>query len=184
MEERNEASENQDRQQASGELEGLRAQVESQSKRIDELSRAYAEVLNDRESFRKRLERERDRQLESARGDIAQALLEAIDDLHRALQSGTHDAAALAEGVRLIADGLQRRTEAMGLTRVLAAGHAFDPVQHEAVDLVPVPDRDADGLVIEEVRSGWKSGERVVRPARVRVGRFVEPPDASGSLPN
>lgn len=167
---------------ATGETEALRAQVESQGKRIEELARAYAEILNDRESFRKRLERERERQVESARADVSQAILDALDELRRAL--GAPGGQGLVEGVRMIADGLQKRAESMGLQPIPATGHFFDPGLHEAIDLVPTTDREADGKVIEEVRAGWKAGERVIRPARVRVARFVPTPDGGETLPS
>lgn len=157
------------------ELDRLKETVETQARRIDELSRAYAESINDRESFRARLEREKERQIESSRGDVARALFESMDELRLALDHGTADPASVVEGVRMIADGLQRRLEAMGLKRILAVGEAFDPLVHEAIDLVPTENRDEDGKVVEEVRAGWSAGERVVRAARVRVGRFVAP---------
>lgn len=159
----------------SEEIEALRRQIETQASRIDELSRAYADVLNDRESFRRRLERESERQVERARGDVAEGLLDAAEDLRRAVSSSTDDAKALSEGVRMISDGFFRRMEQMGLARIETVGRAFDPMLHEAVDLVPSEDRDRDGMVVDEARSGWKMGDRVLRAARVRVARFVPP---------
>jgi molecular chaperone GrpE len=66
----------------------------------------------------------------------------------------------------------------MGLSPVATMGQLFDPNVHEAVDLVAVSDREQDGRVVEEVRGGWRAGDRVVRAARVRVGRFVPSGDA------
>ena len=154
---------------ANEELETLRAQAA----RLDEISRAYAEVLNDREAFRRRLEREKERQVEAAKAQAAQIVLDAMDELRRARSHGATDAETLAEGIRLIAEGLQRRLEGEGLEAIETDGRMFDPMVHEAVDLVPTTDRDADGWVIEEVRGGWRIGEKVIRPARVRVARFV-----------
>jgi len=150
-------------------LEALRAQAA----RVDEISRAYAEVLNDREAFRRRLEREKERQVEAAKAHAAQILLDTMDELRRARSHAGSDQQALAEGIHLIAEGLQRRLEAEGLEPIDTDGRIFDPLIHEAVDLVPTTDRDADGWVIEEVRGGWRIGEKVIRPARVRVARFV-----------
>lgn len=155
------------------ELDALRAEHRAQAQRIDELARAYAEALNDRESFRRRLEREKERQVEAAKADSVQLVLDAMEELRRASASTTSDADALAAGVRLIADGLQRRLESAGLVPIHAEGESFDPLLHEAVDLVPTADRDADGLVIEVVRGGWRIGDRMLRPARVRVARFA-----------
>ena len=154
---------------ANDELETLRAQAA----RLDEISRAYAEVLNDREAFRRRLEREKERQVEAAKAQAAHILLDALDELRRARSHGASDAGTLAEGIRLITEGLQRRLEGEGLEAIETDGRMFDPMVHEAVDLVPTTDRDADGWVLEEVRGGWRIGDKVIRPARVRVARFV-----------
>jgi len=150
-------------------LEALRAQAA----KVEEISRAYAEVLNDREAFRRRLEREKERQVEAAKAHAAQILLDTMDDLRRARSHAESEPQALAEGIHLIAEGLQRRLEAEGLVPIETHGRMFDPLVHEAVDLVPTTDREADGWVIEEVRGGWRMGEKVIRPARVRVARFV-----------
>jgi molecular chaperone GrpE len=153
-------------------------ELEAQRKRIDELARAYADVLNEREAFRQRLERDRERPVESAKADVAQALFDALDELHRALAAEGQSVEGVLEGVQMIADGLHRRVLAMGIEPVPAKGHRFDPSVHEAIDLVPVPDSESDGMVVEQVRAGWRAGERVVRPARVLVGRFVPPVEA------
>jgi len=165
---------------ASDELAALREQLENQQKRLDQIARAYADVLNERESFQRRVERDRDRQIESARAEVTAVLFDVLDDLRRALlgSESAQDAKGVIEGVRMIADVVRRRVEGMGISPIATVGHYFDPNLHEAVDLVPVEDADQDGKVIEEVRAGWKAGDRVVRPARVRVARRV--PAGSG----
>lgn len=162
------------------ELASLREKVEAQARRIDELARAYADAINEREAFRRRIEREAERQLETARGDVAVILLDAAEDLRRAVESQTDDAKALAEGVRLIAENFLRQLGQMGLERIDTEGKAFDPLVHEAVDLVPVDDPARDGTIVDEARAGWKFGERVLRAARVRVARYVPPAKEDG----
>jgi molecular chaperone GrpE len=151
-----------------------------QSARIDELSRAYAALLEDNKAFRQRLERERMRVVESERAAIAQALLEAADDLERALAavSGATDGGgdalrSLVDGVRLSLGGLHKRIADIGAVRISVAGQPFDPRVAEAVDTVPVAAEEQDGLVVQEVRPGWRIGDRILRPARVRVGRIA-----------
>jgi molecular chaperone GrpE len=151
-----------------------------QSARIDELSRAYAALVEDNKAFRQRLERERARVVESERAAIAQALLESADDLERALAavSGAADGGgdalrALVDGVRLSLGGLHKRIADIGAVRISVAGQPFDPRVAEAVDTVPVATEEQDGLVVQEVRPGWRIGDRILRPARVRVGRIA-----------
>jgi molecular chaperone GrpE len=151
-----------------------------QAARIDELSRAYAALLEDNKAFRQRTEREKARVIEADRASVAQALLEAADDLERALAavSGSDEAGgealrALAEGVRLSLGGLHKRIAEVGAVRIPVAGQPFDPRVAEAVDTVAVASVEQDGVVVQEVRAGWRIGDRVLRPARVRVGRLA-----------
>lgn len=156
------------------------AQLAAQAKRIDELTRAYASLLEDNKAFRQRLEREKARVVEAERGSVAQALLEAADDLERALaavsgagESGGDALRNLAHGVRLSLGAIQRRIADLGAERLEVAGTPFDPHLAEAVDTVAVADESQDGLVLQEVRAGYRIGDRILRPARVRVGRLA-----------
>jgi molecular chaperone GrpE len=151
-----------------------------QAARIDELSRAYAGLLDDNKAFRQRMEREKVRVIEAERASVAQALLEAADDLERALAavSGSDDGEgpavrALLDGVRLSLGALHKRIAEIGAVRIPVSGQPFDPRVAEAVDTVAVASADQDGLVVQEVRAGWRIGDRVLRPARVRVGRLA-----------
>jgi molecular chaperone GrpE len=156
------------------------ARMEEQAARIDELTRAYAALVEDNKAFRQRLERESARVVEAERASVAQALLEAADDLERALAavSGARDAgggalASLAEGVRLSLGALHKRIADLGAQKIPVAGLPFDPRLAEAVDAVAVAVAEQDGIVLQEVRSGYRIGERILRPARVRVGRLA-----------
>jgi molecular chaperone GrpE len=151
-----------------------------QASRIDELARAYATLVEDNKGFRQRLEREKVRVVEAERTNVAQALLEAADDLERALAaaSGAGDAQGdalrnLLEGVRLSLAGLHKRIAELGAQRIPVMGQPFDPHVAEAVDTVAVADPAQDGVVVQEIRAGWRIGDRVLRPARVRVGRLA-----------
>jgi molecular chaperone GrpE len=147
--------------------------------RVDELLRAYAAEVEQGKAFRARLERERQRVLEAERAQIAQALLESVDELERAVvAAGSPEPggplAALVDGVRLTIAALAKRVADLGAERLSLVGQRFDPRLAEAVDLVAVPDAAQDQVVVAEDRPGYRIGDRVLRPARVRVGRFVQ----------
>lgn len=148
----------------------------AQAARLDELTRAYAALVEDNKAFRQRLERERERVLEAERAGVAQTLLEATDDLERALAAAGEDVQGdlrnLVEGVRLSLGVLHRRVAELGAQRIQVVGRPFDPHVAEAVDTVPIADAALDGVVMQEIRPGYRIGERVLRPARVRVGRI------------
>ena len=165
---------------AAPEADARDAQLAAQAARIDELARAYAALVEDNKAFRQRLEREKVRVVEAERSSVAQALLDAADDLERALAavSGAGEAGGealrnLAEGVRLSLGALQKRIADLGAERLQVAGDPFDPHLAEAVDTVAVADESQDGLVLQEVRAGYRIGDRILRPARVRVGRLA-----------
>ncbi len=107
-----------------------------------------------------------------------------MDELDRSLASAPEGCEALVDGVRLIREGLLRRVLAGGMQRLEVLGQPFDPTLHEAVDMVPCDRTEDDGRVIEEVRAGYRQGDRVLRAAQVRVGHFPatarEPSPRSG----
>ncbi len=154
--------------------------VAEQAARIDELTRAYAALVEDNKAYRGRLEREKARVVEAERASVAQALLESADDLERALAAVAGAGAAhgralesLAEGVRLSLSALQRRIAEIGAERYTVVGEPFDPHRAEAIDAVAVADAAQDGVILQEIRPGYRIGERILRPARVRVGRLA-----------
>jgi len=149
------------------------AQLARQEARIDELTRAYAALIEEGKAARQRLEREKARVLEAERIQLAQALLDSADELERALAAAAGATGPLVDGVRLCLATLQKRVSELGAVRLTVVGERFDPRLAEAVDLVPVSQADQDELVVQEVRAGYRIGERVLRPARVRVGRFA-----------
>jgi molecular chaperone GrpE len=162
---------------AKGEMEAKLAQ---QAARIDELTRAYASLVEDNKAFRTRMEREKERVVGAEKERVAQALLDTADELERALaavsEAGAPSAgvlATLADGVRLTLAGLTKRIAELGAERLVVVGERFDPRLAEAVDTVPVADEERDGVVLQEVRPGYRIGERILRPARVRVGRLA-----------
>jgi molecular chaperone GrpE len=93
-----------------------------------------------------------------------------VDDLQRALKDRPvdNDGAAWAEGVELIYRKLMTILEAEGVTPIEAEGEMFDPNLHEAV-VQSDSDEHESGQVIEVLQTGYKLGDRVLRPAMVRV---------------
>jgi molecular chaperone GrpE len=154
--------------------------VRSQAGRIDELARACAALVEDNKAFRQRVEREKERVLEAEKARLAQVLLEALDGLELAYRSSERGAGPvdpslrdLREGVRLTLASLEQRVGELGATRLEVIGLPYDARTAEAIDLLPVDDEAKDGVVVSELRPGWRIGERVLRPARVRVGRLA-----------
>jgi molecular chaperone GrpE len=147
--------------------------IMQQASRIDELTRAYANLVEEGKAARTRMEREKARVLEAERAQVAQAILDAVDALERALQAAGDASGPLVEGVRLTLGVLEKKVAELGATRIAVTGQPFDPRVAEAIDLVAVSDPGQDDMVVQEVRAGYRIGDRILRPARVRVGRLA-----------
>lgn len=142
------------------------AEAEAQASEFkDGWIRAQAEFQN----YKKRIERDNELTYISMKGDIIKKVLPALDDLERALQNRSTDD-AWASGIELIARKLQSILESEGVMRIEAEGVMFDPTFHEAISHEP-SDKVVSGHIIAVVQNGYMFGERVIRPALVRVAQ-------------
>ena len=133
---------------------------------LDGWQRAMAEFAN----YKKRQEREREQMFQTAVGSVVKRYLEVVDDLERALKKRPPDGegAAWAEGVELIYRKLLTALDAEGVKVMDALGQPFDPARHEAIGQVDSPDHQS-GQIVEIIQQGYVIGERVLRPALVRI---------------
>ena len=157
------------------ERERLESELAAARRRVDQLARAYQELERDREEFKQRLTRERERMLDLERGKVATILLEAVDELDLSLSMGGAEASSLARGVQLIRDGLLAKLQGMGIERIQVVGQPYDPNSAEATDMELTPHPQEDQKVVAEVRAGYRLKDRILRPARVKVARYVAP---------
>jgi molecular chaperone GrpE len=134
----------------------------------DRLLRKTAEFDN----YRKRTERERLQLSEAAAADLIEELLPLVDDMERALKADTGSDAAdgVRRGVELIYKRLIDTLRKRGVKPIEALGQDFDPHFHQAVAHEPAEGR-RDGEVIEEFRRGYLLGDRLLRPAMVKVAK-------------
>jgi molecular chaperone GrpE len=157
--------------------EASSAELEAARRRVDELARAYQALVGEKEEFKQRLTRERERLLDVERGEVAQLLLDVVDDLDLSLRAA-QEQSPLARGVKLIRDGILAKLQSSGIERIQVVGLPFDPMVAEASDMEVTPDPEADQRVTAEVRAGYRLKDRVIRPARVRVAKYVAPASA------
>jgi molecular chaperone GrpE len=153
------------------ELDAIRkelAQTQAQSAEyLDGWKRAQAEFAN----YRKRQERDGAEQLVAAVARAVERWFPLLDDLGRALRERPADQSLeqWRSGIDLIYRKGLAILEAEGVTAVEAEpGQPFDPARHEAVTMEPCADRE-DGEIIGVLRGGYRIGERILRPAQVRV---------------
>lgn len=155
--------------QASGETQAdeLERTRRERDENYERLLRKTAEF----ENYRKRIDRERRETAQYAAADLLEALLPIIDDFERALQADpSSDPDAYRKGVELIYKQLQDLLARRGVTGIEAVGKDFDPRFHQAITHEESPGR-REGEVVEEVRRGYMHGDRLLRPAMVKVAK-------------
>ncbi|HZA49162.1 MAG TPA: nucleotide exchange factor GrpE [Myxococcaceae bacterium] len=162
--------------ETSAEEGALRSDLEAARRRVDDLARALQVLERDKEDFKKRLLRERERMIDVEKGHVIQTLLEAMDELDLSLLSA--DDSPLAQGVRMIRDNMLSRLASLGVERVSLVGRTFDPNLAEAVDMEVTANPDDDQRVVQELRPAYRLKDRVVRPGRVKVSRYIQPAQA------
>jgi molecular chaperone GrpE len=147
--------------------------------RADELQRERDEFKDlllrktaEFDNYRRRTERERQAQAETAAADLLGELLPLVDDLERALQAetGSEGVEAYRRGVELIHRQLTEILRKRGVKAIEALGADFDPHQHQAVAHEAAAGH-REGEVIEEYRRGYTLGDRLLRPSMVKVAK-------------
>lgn len=153
-------------------VESLKAELKESQAKVDEYldgwQRSRAEFAN----YRKRMERDQATTSQVATGNVVKHFLDVVDDLDRALKNRpqNEEGANWASGIELIYRKLLTNLEAEGIQTIHAEGQFFDPNLHEAISHEDHPNLKS-GQVIATVQQGYTLGERVLRPARVRVAR-------------
>jgi molecular chaperone GrpE len=133
---------------------------------LDGWQRARAEFAN----YKKRILRDRTEIHQSARGEVIKLYLDIADDLERALQEkpGDGEGATWADGIEIIFHKLRTRLESEGIKPMNPLGEEFDPNIHEAL-MKEENDEYESGQIIEVMQEGYWIGDKVLRPALVRV---------------
>jgi len=133
----------------------------------DRLLRLAAEF----ENYRKRVERERRDQADAAVAGAVDELLPIVDNLERALEAPVGgDSEVYRKGVQLIHQQMVDLLRRRGVTPIESVGATFDPNIHQAVAHEASGDHE-EGEVMEEFRRGYKLGDRLLRPAMVKVAK-------------
>ena len=145
-------------------------QVQEVQARFDQLRQ---QLQRETDETRQRLNRSADERAAGQKAQLIATLLPVMDNLTRAIEAAsTSDVVppAILEGLRGIATSFQAALSNAGVEPIDSVGEEFDPELHEAVDTSETSG-EMDGRVIEEYSRGFRMGDRLLRPARVKVGR-------------
>jgi molecular chaperone GrpE len=138
-----------------------------------ELSRSrdlHLRALADFDNYRKRVQREQASTAQAGKRQLVLALLDVMDDFERALSHASTAPESILAGTRVIHQRLADLLQAQGVVPYSSVGQPFDPALHEAV-AVSTSAQAPPGMVVDELSHGYRWGEEVLRPARVRVAQ-------------
>ena len=152
-------------------VEELKARAELAEQKL----RERIETLDqENEAFRVRLAKDMDRRMDQEKLELFGNFLELLDNFERALKAAqeTLSFEVLREGVQLNLELFLSKLKSLGIEPMDLLHQPFDPHEAEAVGVVAVDDSDLDQQIVEVVQRGFRWGEQVLRPARVRIGQY------------
>ena len=145
------------------ELEKLKNVVEEEKKK-------YLYLMAEFDNFRRRTAKERVEQMQTAGKEVIISMLEVLDDADRA-EAELAKNGAVDEGVKLVFHKLRSTLQGRGLKPMEAKGQDFDADKHEAITEIPVPNEELKGKVIDEIEKGYLLNDKIIRFAKVVVGK-------------
>jgi molecular chaperone GrpE len=157
----------------------LEALTKAAEQKVQELNARFEQLRRqlqkETDETRQRLNKAADERAHRQKADFIAALLPVLDNLERANEAAAAGASIVdvAEGVRQTASSFENALTAAGVEPIESVGQPFDPELHEAVETAAVEPED-EGKVLAEHSRGYKMGDRLLRPARVKVGRYSE----------
>jgi molecular chaperone GrpE len=167
-----------------GRLQELEAALADKVQECDTTRDQLLRLRADFDNYRKRMTRQSEESRQFATTELVRELLPGLDNLERALaaarQHATPGTASIAAGVGMVLRQFKDALARVGVRELRAEGQMFDPAQHEAVEMVTVAAPD-DGKVMTEVQPGYMMYDRLLRPARVIVGKAQQDVTGEGA---
>lgn len=166
-------------------VEELEARTKAAEKLAQEVQSRFnqlrAKLQQETDETRQRLNRSADERAERRTADFIAALLPVLDNLRRATEAAESGSSPeqISEGVRQTAASFENALAAAGVEPIESVGQDFDPELHEAVETIEV-EPEMEGKIIDEFSRGYRMGERLLRPSRVRVGRASDKVKSAG----
>lgn len=151
--------------------DALKAKADERDALLDKCLRIQADM----ENTKKRLEKEKSDFLKYANEGMILEFLPIIDNLEIAEKhiAEAKDFKAVREGVGMIQSQIQKFLKDIGVEKIKTVGEKFDPHLHDVIEMEDVKDRE-DGLIIEELKPGYKLNGKLLRPASVKIVKHKE----------
>ena len=148
------------------ELDQLKADIAEQKDK-------YLRLMAEFDNYKRRTSKERIELIQTAGKDVIVSLLDVLDDCDRAEKqlSKSDDINVQKEGIQLVFNKIRSTMQSKGLTAMESIGKDFDVELHEAITEVPAPNDKQKGKVIDEIMKGYFLNEKIIRFAKVVVGK-------------
>ena len=154
------------------ELTQAKADLSEVQARLRAVSAAYRQLQEEVEATKERLNRAAEFQRELQRGETVAKMFDPLDSLNRCVDS--MDDGDAKEGLKMVIHQFMGALSELGLEVMNPEGQIFDPNFHEALTVVPVTDAAQDGAIIEVFSAGYRVGSRLLKPARVVIGKHED----------
>ena len=153
--------------------EKLTKELEEAKQAVEDQKDKYLRLSAEFDNYRKRTLKEKAELIKNGGAKAIEAVLPILDDLERALQNmqKADDVQAMYEGIELIYQKFLKNLGQEGLEKMEPIGTTFDTDFHEAVALIPAPQEDQKGKVLDCVQTGYKLHDKVIRHAKVVVAQ-------------
>lgn len=153
--------------------EDLEQKLQQTEEALAKEKKEYMFLMAEFDNFRKRTIKEKSEIIKNAGENVLKGLLPIIDDFERGLKASenSEDAAGIREGMQLIYNKLVKYLATFGVKEFDPDDKVFDVDKHEAISVVPVPDEEAKGKILDTVEKGYMINDKVLRHAKVVVGQ-------------
>ena len=155
-------------------VENLKNVAEEKDKRLREYISAYKDKNAENDEFRIRLQKENETRLDQFKALLFARLLPILDNLKRAAQSSsqTKDLDSLQQGIDLVVNQFSNELKENGVETVSSVGEKFNPKSHEVFLTVETEDETQDEMIIEELETGYRFKEKLIKAAKVKIAKF------------
>ncbi len=155
----------------SARVDELEQKLRDTEARLRTVSKAYADQKGEMASFRERVESQDKVRIERKEFEVLSLFLDPVEDLKRSIEAGAGDVEGLFVGLRMVHQRFGDVMGRLGMRTIPGVGSAFDPTVHDAIGTLVVPDDAPEGQVVAVAQEGYLHGNKVLRAARVLVGR-------------
>jgi molecular chaperone GrpE len=157
--------------EADGQATDNQSDSASLQQQLDDMKDKYMRMFAEFDNYKKRSVREKLDFMKTASQDTLSALLPVLDDFDRAKKFAEGKENSWDTGVDLVYQKLYTVLRNKGLEAMDSTGSSFDPELHEAITEIPAPNDDLKGKVVDTVEKGYRLNDKIIRHAKVVVGK-------------